>query len=287
MKETIAHLPKGQQEEVTELVNIIKNNATVEMIILFGSFARGDWVSDKYKEGHITYEYQSDYDILVVVRNKQLENNKSLWNELDEKIKSSPIIKTPVSIVVDTIRFINTRLSEGNYFYSDIKNEGVLLYDSKAFTLVSPKTLPQSEKKILAERDYNFWFTKANSFLKDYDHNIADDELSNAAFHLHQVAEALYVAALLVFSGYKPKTHNLEKIESLVTAYIPTVMQVFPRNSLDEKKRFELLKKAYIEARYKQDYKVTKEELRYLRECVDALQKLIEKECKSKIAALK
>ena len=28
------------------------------MIILFSSFARGDWVDDIYTEGHITYEYK-------------------------------------------------------------------------------------------------------------------------------------------------------------------------------------------------------------------------------------
>ena len=29
----------------------------IAMIILFGSYARGDWVKDIYTEGHITYSY--------------------------------------------------------------------------------------------------------------------------------------------------------------------------------------------------------------------------------------
>jgi hypothetical protein len=41
------------------------------MIILFGSYARGQWVEDIYTEGHITYEYISDFDILVLTRLKK------------------------------------------------------------------------------------------------------------------------------------------------------------------------------------------------------------------------
>ena len=38
------------------------------MIILFGSYARNEWVEEKYDEEH--YKYQSDFDILVIVETK-------------------------------------------------------------------------------------------------------------------------------------------------------------------------------------------------------------------------
>jgi predicted nucleotidyltransferase len=47
------------------------------MIILFGSYARGDWVED-YQE---KYEYVSDFDILIITKDKtsakQVENCES------------------------------------------------------------------------------------------------------------------------------------------------------------------------------------------------------------------
>lgn len=39
------------------------------MIILFGSYARGKYVEDRYISQGITYEYISDYDFLVVTKN--------------------------------------------------------------------------------------------------------------------------------------------------------------------------------------------------------------------------
>ncbi len=47
--------------------------------------------------------------------------------------------------------------------------------------------------------------------------------------------------------------------------------------------RFKLLKKAYIDARYKKDYKITKKQLEYLAKCVRKLQRLTKKICSEKI----
>nr|WP_238375416.1 nucleotidyltransferase domain-containing protein [Rickettsia massiliae] len=37
----------------------------IVLIILYGSYARGDWVKDMYTEDHITYSYTSDFDFIV------------------------------------------------------------------------------------------------------------------------------------------------------------------------------------------------------------------------------
>jgi uncharacterized protein len=33
------------------------------ILILFGSFARGDWVNDRYVEDDVVYSYQSEFDL--------------------------------------------------------------------------------------------------------------------------------------------------------------------------------------------------------------------------------
>ena len=68
MKKSLAHLPPHKRQELRRLKEaILFYGPQTEMIVLFGSYARGDWVDDVYTEGHITYEYRSDYDILVIV----------------------------------------------------------------------------------------------------------------------------------------------------------------------------------------------------------------------------
>ena len=48
-------------------------------------------------------------------------------------------------------------------------------------------------------------------------------------------------------------------------------------------KAFKLLRKAYVDARYKKDYKITKKHLEYLAERVKILQRLTNKACKERI----
>ncbi len=47
MKTTLDQLPEDKQEELKSAVEIIREYTTPEMIILFGSYARGDWVEEK------------------------------------------------------------------------------------------------------------------------------------------------------------------------------------------------------------------------------------------------
>jgi predicted nucleotidyltransferase len=67
------------------------------MIILFGSYAHDEWVEDIYTEGHITYEYISDFDVLVLTRLKKTTANHSKQNSVDDLILQHKAIKTPVT----------------------------------------------------------------------------------------------------------------------------------------------------------------------------------------------
>ena len=72
MKKSLAHLPKHKQDELMLIKDtILKEFPNAQMIILFGSYARGNWVEETCKQGHIVYEYKSDYDILVITETKK------------------------------------------------------------------------------------------------------------------------------------------------------------------------------------------------------------------------
>jgi len=51
MKTSLSHLPKDKQAELKALADKIRDEVDgVEMIILFGSFARGDWKAGSCQE---------------------------------------------------------------------------------------------------------------------------------------------------------------------------------------------------------------------------------------------
>ena len=80
---------------------------------------------------------------------------------------------------------------------------------------------------------------------------------------------------MLVFTGYKPKRHNIETLGRRVSGCDADFLKVFPRATKEQDENFKLLKKAYIDARYKKDYKTTKKQLEYLAKRVKLLHMLL------------
>ncbi|MGD8914226.1 MAG: HEPN domain-containing protein [Candidatus Thiodiazotropha sp.] len=283
MKTTLDHLPEQKQQELQRVIEIVREEIDLEMLILFGSYARGDWVEDLDPET-LQYRYQSDFDLLVVTETPRQADRIEQNNQLSRRLAKT-IHRTPVSLIAEDIQFVNRRLRKSQYFYIDILREGILLYDSGKFQLAEPIEITLKERKKLAEEDFDFWMKNSNEYLRQYEHAISDESLNVAAFNLHQVVERLYGAILLVFTRYKPSTHDLEKLSQRVSSTEPRFLSIFPRSTEKEKEYFKLLRKAYVDARYKQSYTITKEQLSWLAKRVLELQALTEKLCKEKIAS--
>jgi len=104
MKKSLIHLPQYKRDELKRIVKIIRRQfPSAHMIVLFGSYARGQWVEHTYTEGHITYEYISDFDILVLTRLKKTANNHSKQSTVDNLIIQHKAIKTPVSVIYHSV----------------------------------------------------------------------------------------------------------------------------------------------------------------------------------------
>ncbi|WP_190810384.1 HEPN domain-containing protein [Flagellimonas sp. S3867] len=280
------HLPKSKQEELTLLTEQLSAHKLVEMVILFGSYARGNWVEDQYVEKGITYEYRSDFDILVVITHEDFKQKFRIEDKIKEELVATGKVTTPVSLIFHGIKQLNASLAMGNYFFKDIKEEGLVLYDSKKFKLAHPKKLMAEQYKQKAQDHFDQWFKSANGFLIDFQHGMDRADFHKAAFYLHQAVEQFYTTILLVFTDYRPKDHNLENL-GIKVEMCDHRFAVFPKITDTEKHLFELLKRAYIDARYKMDeYEITKGELEELAERVNELKRLTEEICTAKIGEI-
>jgi predicted nucleotidyltransferase/HEPN domain-containing protein len=283
MKQDISHLPERKQQELKTITQIICDIAKPEMIILFGSHARGDWVEDKYDKEH--YRYQSDFDILVLVQTRNEAIQGKLEREIEEKLDQESNLKTPISIIVHDVEFVNRRLSKAQYFFSDIKKEGIHLHNSEQFQLNEPKELSNAARQKIAQEDFDYWMFRANNFYDGFAFFFSEKKYNEAAFMLHQATERLYTAILLVFTRYKPKSHDLLILRKFANTIDPELAMVFPLDTSENKHLFKLLRNAYVDARYKPSYVITEEELGKLGDQVNHLKSLCEKLCHEKIAS--
>lgn len=286
MKNSLTHLPGYKQQEILQITEVIKDVVAPEMIILFGSYATGTWVEDEYFENGTRYSYISDYDFLVVTK-----NNEEKEYLLNDKIvnRSRAITKIAVNCIIHNIDYVNEGLSFGQYFFSDIVKEGVLLHDTGKVVFVQSKELTAAQQREVAENYFDIWFNRGKEFLIDAQNAAARDSNKNAAFYLHQATENFYNTVLLVFTGYKPKTHSLDKLRQYAKPYSKELMQIFPETNSplgdggNESHLFDLLKRGYIDARYKNDYTITEQELAALIQKLKNMQSIVQKICTEKI----
>lgn len=286
MNKTVAHLPNQKQEELHKLTALLSSFKEVEMVLLFGSYARDNWVEDTYMEKGITYEYRSDYDLLVVLTHEDLKQKYRIEDKIKAELVTTGQVTTPVNLIFHGIKHLNQALRAGNYFFRDIKKEGIVLYDSQKFKLTDPKILTPAESQQKAQDYFDKWFESANGFLDLFEYCLNKPDFHLAAFNLHQATERYYTTILLVFTDYRPKDHNLETL-GIKVEMCDRRFNVFPKQIEEDKHLFELLKRAYIDARYKMDeYTVTKPELEKLSSYVLELKNRTGEICKEKIARI-
>jgi hypothetical protein len=167
MKTDLSHLPPDKRAELRRVTELIREVADLEMVILFGSHARGDWVEDRHEEDGVLYEYVSDYHILLVVKSREHGASCRLWQQVERTVREKLPAGSHVNAIAHNIDHVNQKLAEGHYFFTDIVTEGVLLYDSGRYQLAEAKELDADERRRVAQEHFDQWFPSAGSFLAD------------------------------------------------------------------------------------------------------------------------
>jgi len=79
--------------------------------------------------------------------------------------------------------------------------------------------------------------------------------------------------------GYKPTTHNLDKLRRYTNRFALELALIFPRDTTEEDDLFRLLASGYVDARYKEEFIITEEEVAVLIERVRRLLEVAERVC--------
>ncbi|WP_459868978.1 hypothetical protein, partial [Endothiovibrio diazotrophicus] len=89
----------------------------------------------------------------------------------------------------------------------------------------------------------------------------------------------------LIYSGYKHKCHNIAKLAEIGAELHQALVGAMPREEAADKALFDLLKRAYIEARYSKSYRISEEELTILRARVLDLAERVSVACREQLAS--
>lgn len=299
MRTDLDHLPDTKRRELELIQKILfeefedairlgtqpfKRQGRVLKIILFGSYARGDWVNDPVGG------YISDYDLLVIVNHEKLTDTQDYWAKADDHLLREYAVThrltAPANFIVHSIDDMNAQLRRGRYFFADIVRDGIELYAAPMSDLADPQPLSPEEARAEALAYFEKWFDSAGTRFDGAKFHLTRGNLNDAAFDLHQTVERLYHCTLLTLRLYSPKSHKLTFLRSQAEQLGARLADAWPRGSKFERRCFELLVRAYVDARYSPHYKITAEELHWIGDRVAALQQIVRTTCEERLAAL-
>lgn len=301
MQNNLEMLPPHKRDELDRIVATLfeefavvsgaatgrRKGARILKILLFGSYARGDWVDAPLSANR----YKSDFDLLVIVNQKELADRAAYWSEVEERLVREYLIEktltTPVNFIVHSLQQVNDGLAHGRTFFLEIAREGTVLYQSDDRELHQPKPKTPADAYKMAQEYFEEWCPSAAGFKRNAGYAIHDKDYKLAAFLLQQVTERLYNCLLLTLTFYTPYNHNLAFLRTQAERLNPTLFAVWPRGTRKERAMFEKLKDAYVKARYSKHYRITEDELAWLSDRIEALGQAVHMICTSHLAKLK
>lgn len=298
MKRPLRKLSPAKQRELERYVEIIEEgfakaistrraerlkNGRILKIILYGSYARGDWVHDPVGR------YFSDFDLLIIVDHEDLTDIE-FWEDVNKELMEQLALgamRTEATPIVHSLADVNGKLEQGRPFFIDILREGIILKDTPGVRLSDPQPLPPSTALEEATEYFEEWKESFDDFQLAADTLLKNGRLKRAAFALHQATESLYQGFLLVRSLYAPRSHNLVNLRKMTEPLEPRLREVWPQETKFEKRCFELLRAAYVKARYSRHYRITEEELAFLGERIELLRQIVTESSERTLADLR
>lgn len=299
MRTDISHLSVRSQRELEAIVRAIfeefddahklasgdRKAGRILKIILYGSMARGEGIY----EPHTEKGYVSDYDILVIVNQDELTDHE-YWYHLENRLMRDYMLlhrlRHPVSLIVHTLQEVNNNLADGRFFFLDVVKDAVALYQSDDSELATPRPKRPADALALAREYFEDWYPSAGEFYDNFEFSVSKVRYKNAAFLLHQATERLYHTLLLTCTLYTPHSHNLENLRNQAKKIDRRLVHVWPDDDRTSRRRFSLLKDAYVKARYSKHYRISGEDLAWLGERVQELSTIVREVCTDKLAEL-
>ena len=226
---------------------------------------------------------RSDYDILVAVTaGKKEAVEESLRGRFED-------LAVSVQLVVEDIDFINDNLAEGQFFFTDIKREGKILYTSGKYELTEQQGLSPTRRREIAEEDFKKWHGYASMFFEGAGFYMSKKVFGLAAFNYQQTAELCYKAVDLIFTNYQLHEHDLGILRRRAGELDRRVFDALPCDTNEKAELFSYLSYAYIGGRYQSEeqYPVTREQLDYWAVETKRLLEITDTVCRERIEALR
>lgn len=266
------HLVAGHETLLGSVTERVKETVAMERLYLLGLTHTQHRTETLFAAAGAAQNEATHCWLLAVVS----EGGPGLHN-LPDKLETGLLPLVLSTVIVLSAADFRQWLTEGHPFAAAVYGSGYLLHQEPGLVLPTPAEVDEVHR----QKENALLLTQTRQRVREF---LAGAELYSvrlqyglAAFLLHQAAEQALRTMLILHTGFRLNTHSLDRLLRCCALFYSASLALFPRRSEKDKRLFALLQKAYVNARYKEDYRIKREELKALTEKVRLLQALFER----------
>lgn len=191
----------------------------------------------------------------------------------------------PVHCSFHRVHTVADRIRNGHPFYCRYLVPQNLVYSHGPLTLPQTGALTLKQARLELRRRFTVSFRKAIHFDRSARslHELAPEDPAVVTFMLHQAVELGYRSVLESLNGYCRKTHRIRRLRTQTFRCAPVLGDFFPDDTDDERMLLDTLESAYLDARYRNDFRIDDQMLDVLLERVPQFLNLVAQVCEAEL----
>ncbi|GAA4907538.1 HEPN domain-containing protein [Mucilaginibacter defluvii] len=229
-----AVIPSAYNDMLRGLVTVIKDKVqTVQCVIYLG----------------VRPDLSGKIFLLVLTSDDEQRQAQHLNGNLEQSCEA--IAK--VTVLVHYASAFTSAVAKSNPFFCQSLSCPIIYLSGGLLLPVPP--VSKASPDALKQADYwHRWYQQGKQFYDTADWCIRQKSANAALFLLHQSAECLLVAIIRVVIGYEINNHNLSRLLAITEMFTMDFTGVFNLEDAKDEELFQVLKNAYIDVRYRDNY---------------------------------
>jgi HEPN domain-containing protein len=239
MHTSISHLTGKEQNDLHHITKRIVENIGPELIYLYGSRLVHEINRSFFIEKRRTETFTSMYDLVIIISDEERLEEGAI------RIFCENIARQygKVNLIVHRKDYLIQQIVEGNFFFCWIHRFAIMLHSREKL----PEFVLKGKSKAVATlyKEVYPGFTKFQANAKSYLRTARERQKEKAyPIALHMVKQSVENSCQsLIYSctGYLAATGNLPRIFNYTRNFTADAISIFPENTKEEKRLFQLL----------------------------------------------
>ncbi len=250
----------NSQPLLEQIVTMIKSITETEKIFLLGTGNTRFSCRNIFSSRAAVWQKEGYLQILVLTGEKEKRSRSNVEDIIESHCREFGLV---TALVIPALQFRDW-LEAGHYFASFVIEHAPVCYDAGRIAMNLEGQFCAGQFREQLQKQGREWQSKGFEFFTGAQLYMLRKQYKLGAFLLHQAAEHALVGMIFAATGFRACTHNLDKLLRFAMGYSDSLGTLFPCDTEKEVQLFRLLQKAYIDARYKDDYNIKGEQLEQL-----------------------